>query len=361
LVIQTSLQYITSGDPEIIFAGLHSLNLGLRAGWTIAAPFCTNRPFFTQLFGLLADPLLEPSSQDCALPILQICLNGAPTCGQFIIWDNVDLIVSILPTAAAADLLAVLCRVLQATIEYLSVIHFPSILLTLLTEVCGFPAAQSPLLKLMTLTYDDLLFSDTDWAAFFLAMRDVNGGERIRTFGMLRVVGEERAAAWPELSDPSRKSLKGLSALAKQESLELLKSLAAIEDCPASAMAAALLGQFWVRDGLNRKILLLFCLFLVGEFNRLRIRERNQIGFLRLGEVHWHRTRVEPAKKNAGVDWQCSLFAARLQGDPILPWTGARIAVGERAKPLGAKTLGNQTNSWGNSNDLPGTVASADC
>jgi hypothetical protein len=65
---------------------------------------------------------------------------------------------------------------LPDTIDYLLAIHFLSILLTILTALSGFPAALSPLLKLLALASDDLLFSDDDWPAFFLAVRLLNVG-----------------------------------------------------------------------------------------------------------------------------------------------------------------------------------------
>jgi hypothetical protein len=233
------MRYIRNPNPAIAFAGFRSIYLGLLHHCRFAEYFCINRPFFGRIFELLADPLMDPASQDYALRILQLCLERDPTCHQFLIWDNVDLIVSILPTAAAADLLAVLIRVLPHTIEYLSLVNFPSDLLTLLTQVCGFPAAQAPLLKLVALTHEYLPFSDDDWAAFFLAMEAVEGGQRKRAFGMLRLaIGDEEAAAWPELADAP------LGWLRLAEGPELLQSLAAIGDCRASARASALLRQF---------------------------------------------------------------------------------------------------------------------
>jgi hypothetical protein len=72
----TLLQTITSGNPAIVFAGLHPIYIQLRSVWPIAAPFCPNPLFFSQLFALVADPMLDPASQDSALRILKICLEA---------------------------------------------------------------------------------------------------------------------------------------------------------------------------------------------------------------------------------------------------------------------------------------------
>jgi hypothetical protein len=60
---------------------------------------------------------------------------------------------------------------LPGILDYLSAIRIPSVFLTLLAEICSFPAALLLLLKLLALGYSDLLFSDGDLAAFFLAVR----------------------------------------------------------------------------------------------------------------------------------------------------------------------------------------------
>jgi hypothetical protein len=135
------------------------------------AAFCINHPYIGRLFELIAGPLLDTAVRSSAVRIVQICLETRPVCHQSIIWDNVDLVVSILPTTAATDLLAVLCRGLPSGIESLSVVHVPSILLSLLNEVCGLPAAQARLLKLIALTRDGLSFSGRRGAIFYGIVR----------------------------------------------------------------------------------------------------------------------------------------------------------------------------------------------
>jgi hypothetical protein len=66
----------------------------------------------------LRAPRRSPATQNCALRIVEICPETQPVCYQFIIWNNVNLIISILPTTGVADLLAVLCQVLASTVKH---------------------------------------------------------------------------------------------------------------------------------------------------------------------------------------------------------------------------------------------------
>jgi hypothetical protein len=107
--------------------------------------------------------------------------------------------------------------------------------------------------------------------------------------------------AWPELFESSLESLKGLSATRQKDSLELLQSLAAIEDCPASARAPGCCGSLGTR--VSKQHTFTFFLFPTGEFNRLRIAER-EIGFgsFASGRGALGRTWVKPGKGHADAD-----------------------------------------------------------
>jgi hypothetical protein len=132
-----------------------------------------------------------------SLYIIPFCLETRQTCHIVSNHTSTDLIVVVLPTTQATEILPVICQRFPSDLASPSSGHFTSTLLKPIRQFSHITARRSSLLRLKARHSGRLRFSDGDWAAFFLAIPAGNRRGTMKTFAMMTIVIREEATAWP--------------------------------------------------------------------------------------------------------------------------------------------------------------------